>query len=81
VASGPAAGDPAVHRADEAEHPAMNQTDLQGLLTYLDRADELLELHRSRWIGLWGQKRSCLEIGQFRRVFRSRTAPRHPLAA
>jgi hypothetical protein len=29
----------------------MNQTDLQGLLTYLDRADKLWELHRSRWIG------------------------------
>jgi hypothetical protein len=29
----------------------MNQTDLQGLLTYLDRADELWELHRSQWIG------------------------------
>jgi hypothetical protein len=29
----------------------MNQADLQGLLTYLDRADELWELHRSRWIG------------------------------
>jgi hypothetical protein len=29
----------------------MNQTDLQGLLTYLDRADDLWELHRSQWIG------------------------------
>ena len=29
----------------------MNQTDLQGLLTYLDRADDLWELHRSPWIG------------------------------
>jgi len=29
----------------------MNPTDLQGLLMYLDRADELWDRHRSRWIG------------------------------
>jgi hypothetical protein len=29
----------------------MKQSDLQGLLTYLDRADDLWERHRSRWTG------------------------------
>jgi hypothetical protein len=29
----------------------VKQTDLQELLTYLDRADELWDRHRSRWRG------------------------------
>jgi hypothetical protein len=38
----------------------MNYTDPQGLLRYLDRADDLWELHRSRWIGC--QVRLCKPI-------------------
>jgi hypothetical protein len=64
----------------------MNQTDLQGLLTYLDRADELWERHRSRWIGrqvrlcksIVAGSRVVLQVGTLGEIVdltRERTAP------